>query len=285
MREAALDFSGLDTLLLPAPARQVVEAGLEAGARAHPGLGLDGASLAKLVSRLTARGADATTLCWEDLYLVEAALAGNGAAWARLKAAHGYRLAAVFRRILGNDAEAEELAGQFWAELAAPLRGSSARLSRYGGRGALGAWLVVTAARYAQRATARAREEAGGDDSLLERVSATEEDLALKLFKDQHRQAFTESVKQAFRRIGLKERNLLRHHYLDGVETAELGRLYGVHRATAVRWLAAAREAFVAAFRDELCARLDIQRAEADSIARLFRSQLDIALPLEGEAP
>ena len=97
--------------------------------------------------------------------------------------------------------------------------------------------------------------------------------------------AFIEAVKLAFQRIPLKDRNLLRHHYLDGVETSELGRMLGVHRATAVRWLAAARESFVAAFRDELALRLNVQRLDVDSITRLFKSQLDISLPLEVVEP
>ncbi len=280
-----LDFTALEALQLPLPALSLVRAGLGAAAQTHPGIALEGGRLAALVSRLLAKGADAAALCWEDLFLTEAALAGSNAAWARLKALHGYRLAAVFRRIMNDDGAADELANQFWAELAAPVSGT-ARLSRYAGKGALGAWLVVSAARYAQKARARSRETAASDDVLLERVGAAEEDLALKLFKSQHQKEFTESVKQAFRRISLEERNLLRHHYLDGVETGELARLLGVHRATAVRKLAAARDSFVAAFRDELSVRLKIQRLDVDSIARLFKSQLDISLPLEvSDAP
>jgi RNA polymerase sigma-70 factor (ECF subfamily) len=281
-----LDFSSLDGLLLPEPTLQLVRSGLSAGAQAHPGIDLDGAAIARLVSRLLARGADAAALCWEDLYLVEATLgASGGPAWARLKALHGYRLASVFRRTLADDSAADELLNQFWVELAVPLSGSTARLSRYGGRGALGAWLVVSAARYAQKAKTRTKEEVSSDDALLDRIGAAEEDLALKLFKTEHHQAFTEAVKQAFRRISLKDRNLLRHHYLDSVETGELARLFGVHRATAVRWIASAREAFVAAFRDELSARLSVQRLDVDSIARLFKSHLDISLPLEVADP
>src|SRR5688572_28159553 len=151
-----LDFTALEALQLPLPTLSVVRAGLTAAAQAHPALTPDGAKLAGLVSRLLARGGDAAALCWEDLYLAEAALSGEDAAWARLKALHGYRLAAVFRRVMNDDGAAEELATQFWAELAAPVSGS-AKLSRYGGKGALGAWLVVTAARYAQKAKARTR--------------------------------------------------------------------------------------------------------------------------------
>ncbi len=274
--------AALEGLSLPQPTLLLVQSGLAAGAQAHPGVKLAPEAQAALVSRLMAKGADAAALCWEDLYLVEAALQRDATAWTRLKAVHGYRLGSVFRRTLGNDHAADDLADQFWAELATPVGGGTPRLQRYGGTGALGAWLVVSAARFAQKARGRSRETATEDDALLTRIGAAEEDLALKLFKDQHRQAFTESVKAAFTRIGQKDRNLLRHHYLDGVETSELGRLFGVHRSTAVRWLAAARESFVSAFREELSVRIKVQRLEVDSIARLFRSQLDISLPLEG---
>src|SRR6478735_1389681 len=98
MSSSTIPETALDGLLLSPATLNVVRAGLEAAAKTHPGLTLDGASLGAMVSRLIARGGDAAALCWEDLYLAEAALEGDSAAWARLKALHGYRLASVFRR-------------------------------------------------------------------------------------------------------------------------------------------------------------------------------------------
>jgi RNA polymerase sigma-70 factor (ECF subfamily) len=58
----------------------------------------------------------------------------------------------------------------------------------------------------------------------------------------------------------------------------EIGSLYDVHRATAARWVAAARERLGTRIRDELAAQLKIDVAEVDSIVRLVQSRIDVSL-------
>jgi len=58
----------------------------------------------------------------------------------------------------------------------------------------------------------------------------------------------------------------------------QVGKLYGVHRATAARWLSDAREALGALIRAELAARLRIATEDVDSIVRLVQSRVDMSL-------
>jgi RNA polymerase sigma-70 factor (ECF subfamily) len=57
-----------------------------------------------------------------------------------------------------------------------------------------------------------------------------------------------------------------------------LGRLHGVHRATAARWVEAARASVVRAVRRHLRGTLGLGASELDSIVGLVKSGLDVSL-------
>lgn len=65
---------------------------------------------------------------------------------------------------------------------------------------------------------------------------------------------------------------------LSACRTCAPRKLYGVHRATAARWLADARAALGDAIRGELAGRLRIAASEVDSIVRLVQSRVDMSL-------
>jgi RNA polymerase sigma-70 factor (ECF subfamily) len=65
---------------------------------------------------------------------------------------------------------------------------------------------------------------------------------------------------------------------IDGWTIDRIGALYGVHRATAARRIAAARDELGAAIRTELAARLAISIDEVDSIVRLVQNRIDVSL-------
>jgi RNA polymerase sigma-70 factor (ECF subfamily) len=57
-----------------------------------------------------------------------------------------------------------------------------------------------------------------------------------------------------------------------------LGAIYSVDRATAARWLVAARQALVEKTKETLRARLQLSEGECDSLVGLVRSQLDVSI-------
>jgi RNA polymerase sigma-70 factor, ECF subfamily len=71
---------------------------------------------------------------------------------------------------------------------------------------------------------------------------------------------------------------LLRYSVIDGWNVDRIAELYGVHRATAARRVAAAREQLGESIRAELAARLEISTDEVDSIVRLVQSRVDVSL-------
>ena len=65
---------------------------------------------------------------------------------------------------------------------------------------------------------------------------------------------------------------------LYGATVDDLGALYQVHRATAARWIGAARERLAEETRRQMIEQLGIQPADYDSILRLIHSQLDVSV-------
>jgi RNA polymerase sigma-70 factor (ECF subfamily) len=61
-------------------------------------------------------------------------------------------------------------------------------------------------------------------------------------------------------------------------ERNQIGALYGTHRATAARWVAAARDELATRTRDELRRRLSLSHQEVDGLIRWVQSQLELSL-------
>ena len=114
------------------------------------------------------------------------------------------------------------------------------RILDYAGRGRLSGLVQVTTTR---TAIDRIRHEEKEVELPADRDVAASADLALSSIKAQYREAFATGFARAVARMSTRDRNLLRLHYLGGVTLEQLAQMYGVHRATVVRWLAGAREA------------------------------------------
>jgi RNA polymerase sigma-70 factor, ECF subfamily len=154
------------------------------------------------------------------------------------------------------------------------------KLADYAGRGELRSWIASIAARTARKALHgdRKRADAPGDDELLTGVAVDEDDPELAYLKTAYRDAFAAAVRDALAVLTVRERNLLRQHHLDRVTLDELARLYGTHRATVARWLAAARARIVEEARRLLVERLAIAEDELESVVRLVQSQVQVSL-------
>ncbi len=154
-------------------------------------------------------------------------------------------------------------------------------IARYSGRGALQNWVRATAVRALIDASRRAKrgaiEVTVADDVLL-RLPAGAEDPRLDHLKRLYRHEFKQAFESAIASLTARRRNLLRQHFVYGLTTEQIGSVYRVHRATAARWLLAAREQLVAATRNDLGDRLGVGREDVDSIMRLIESQVEVSM-------
>lgn len=206
-----------------------------------------------------------------DLYLALACLDGVPAAIELLtRRVEGllpqldrFHLSATERRSLVSETVSELCTGQ------------KAKLSRYSARGPLTAWLAVLLTR---RALALRTEPTHADlDEVLLGSTASETAPEVEVLKNRFRGVFAEAFHTAIGALEVKQRNLLRQHYLDGLTLEELALLYRVHRATIARNLADARAALLEKTRDEVSRRTAVSRLEVDSIVRLVQSHLDVS--------
>lgn len=159
-----------------------------------------------------------------------------------------------------------------------PGSGKPPRITEYRGSGDLRAWMRVTAMRAALKLIRKEnRETPASDDAVLE-ASTHDDDPELAYMKAAYRAAFKAAFQEALDSLHARERLFLKQQIVDGLSIDELGGLHQVHRATAARWVASAREKLLTRTRRTFMMRARISSDECESIMRLVRSQLDVSL-------
>ncbi len=208
-----------------------------------------------------------------DLYLCCACSKGDRVAM-EILAKEGASVAeSAIRRVNPDPEFVRETLQALWDEL---LSGAQPKIGRYAGRGPLRAWLRVVATRTAiDRCRAR-RVEAARHVELLDELATDGGDPETETFKHRYAASFERALREAVAELSVKDRALLRLHVEERCSIDDLGRAYGVHRATAARWLEAARRRVF----DSVRARLSLgartmTETELESVARLVRSGLE----------
>jgi RNA polymerase sigma-70 factor (ECF subfamily) len=147
----------------------------------------------------------------------------------------------------------------------------------YKGKGPLRGWVRITATRELIRHQKKHAREAPAARPLDEALGAGS-DPVLDQMKAEYRTEFATALREAIAGLSAEDRTLLRQQIVDGLSIDALGAAYGVHRATAARWVNRARGALVAATRTQLAARLAVSVEEIDSVIRLVQSRLDASV-------
>lgn len=122
------------------------------------------------------------------------------------------------------------------------------------------------------------RQPAQPGDEVLADIAAAGSDPELAHIKSLYRQEFKGAFQNALNSLTPRERNMLRMVLLDGLSITDLGAFYRVHRSTASRQLAAAREKLMDETRQELRAVLDLSPEQFYSLLQTIRSHLDLSL-------
>ena len=152
------------------------------------------------------------------------------------------------------------------------------KILEFSGRGELRAWVRIAATRIVLNlATRKGREQLWGGDKLAALVGVGGDPEVLYL-KQHYRTEFKQAFQEAFDGLESRERNLLRYAFGDGLTVDAIGTVYGVHRATAARWVTKAQESLTRRLRRSLKDRLGIRTKELTSILRLIESQLELTL-------
>lgn len=143
----------------------------------------------------------------------------------------------------------------------------------YTGRSDLLGWLSLCAVRAAQTLQKRERRERAIDlsESLLPVGERTPEEEALR---QRYYDSFLAALEEALRRLTVRQRNLLRHAYFDKLSVDRIASLYQVHRATAARWLANAKEQLIAYTREAFLSRVPMGGQSLLALRSLLHTEL-----------
>ncbi len=252
-------------------------AALATAASVWPGVLLKADRFCATFDRLSeTSGGEALGLHGSDLYLSLASLDGDPTAQASLRALVTEQSARLSHFHL-SPTDIDELRQRTMTTL---LVGDLPKLSHYGGRGPLAGWLHVLMTRDVIDQLRATQREVPVDDDVLLGLPDEGLDVDLEALKSRYKGQFSDAFRTALSRLTPRQRNMLRQHYLDDLSLEELGDVYRVHRATAARWLADARELVLSSTRDEISKATGIPRLEVDSLMRIVQSRLDMSAGL-----
>jgi RNA polymerase sigma-70 factor (ECF subfamily) len=246
---------------------------LAASREAWPGVSIaDGEFIAYVTERLvpeTTLDEALPTLCVADLWLA-CAIARKDAAALR---AFDAQLAHVGEAIAHLDGGSALV-----ADVTAAVRervlgtGGDGKITDFRGRGDLRGWLRVIAVREALQIMRARKREAPLPDTLAVKLEES-----TQLSPDEQR-VYREAFSVALASLTPRERNLLRQQYIYGATIDELGALYGVHRATAARWIAQIRETLLRRTRRHVADAMRLTGTELDSAMGRIAGHLDYSL-------
>jgi RNA polymerase sigma-70 factor (ECF subfamily) len=151
------------------------------------------------------------------------------------------------------------------------------RIATYSGRASLRSWVRTVATRIAVD-RARSQAPAGAEPDALERVPDLQADPELAHFRAKYHEELKVAFEAALATLDVRQRNLLRHHFVDGLTVEAIGALYGVHKTTAFRWVEAARTALTKRTRAGFQHRVKALPSELESILRVLQSHIDLSL-------
>ncbi len=156
--------------------------------------------------------------------------------------------------------------------------GGGPRLLEYAGRGPLAAWVRITLVRTGLSLRRQQNRQQRQLSDLPDSALGTTGDPELDYLRSRYRAEFEQAFRDACARLPERERAVLRLAVIDGLSVDRIGLVYGVHRATAARWLIRARTLLFEETRRLLTAALGLSPSEFGSLARLVHSQLDVQI-------
>ena len=149
--------------------------------------------------------------------------------------------------------------------------GGAAAIGQFVLGGSLSGLIRVIAVRYALTLDRQRRSRAEVDDGGAEAVG--EVDPVLRDLKRRYAAEFELALREALAGLSARQRQLLRLHLSAQASIDDLARIYRTHRATAARWLEAARMAVADGVHERLAARLELDPDALQSLLRLIRTE------------
>ena len=250
---------------------------IDRAARAWPELQIEPASFSAYVERVVDDTASLDDASLAELYLACGCTHGNATALALFDAKYLDVVPAALAHMKLGSTTLDEVRQLVRQKLLVAEPGQSPKLDDYAGRGKLRGLIQVVSVRTAISLLRKSKGHRMTSDGLAELPDGGH-DPELKFMKAKYRAAFKEAFEGALVTLSSRERNFLRLHHFGGLTVEQVGEIYGVHRATATRWLAKIRTTLMSKTRAALGAELGVEASELDSVMALIESRLDVSL-------
>lgn len=245
-----------------------------------PQLEFDGTAFGAFLEERAIEGHGLTSLHVEDLFLAWACLSQQREALAAFERFTRPLIALAVRR---DARDTDELIHQVQIKLLVAEGTRAPRLADYTGVGPLKSFVMVMAMRCladARRSDERRREEHVGDGWLeLASIAGSNTGPETQVQWAELEPHAARAVNEAMAALSVRQRTILRLHYVEGISAEALGRMYSVHRATTTRWLVDARERVLELVQQRLRSTLDVSTASLASINQTLVGGLELSLP------
>lgn len=259
---------------------------IERAGRAWPELTIDPDEFSAYATRCVEAPDDLDDEALAELFLACGCSRGDAAALALLEAKYLDVVPAALAHMKLGPETIDEVRQLVRHKLLVAEPGKTPKLDTYAGRGKLRGLVQVVAVRTAISLLRKSKGHRMTSDGLAELPDAGH-DAELSYMKEKYRAAFKAAFASALTSLTSRERNFLRLHHFGGLTVEQVGEVYGVHRATATRWLAKIRESLMSVTREQLGADLGVDKSELDSVMALIQSRLDVSVErlLSSRAP
>lgn len=157
--------------------------------------------------------------------------------------------------------------------------GDSPRILTYAGRAALGSWLRVATFRCAvNMANVGGIPWTAEREVTLSQLVSPDIDPETQATIEKARPLFQSALQRVMTELKDRDKTLLRLCFLDGLSIDGIGTLYGVHRATAARWICEIRRRIFQGVESVLVGEFGLRASEFHSLAFLVRSEIQLSL-------
>lgn len=213
-----------------------------------------------------------------DLYLACACARGTPAALLAFETQHLGRLTRQLSAS-GFDAQvATEVQQTLRERLLVAPPGKLPRIASYAGLADLSAWVRTSALRLAVELQRGGVPPGVSLEEVALEVEASADSPEMAVLRQQYGDRFRQAFSTGLAELTVRERNVLRQYFIDELTIDQLGGLYGIHRATAARWVASARQKLAQQTRKQLMASMQISPSETSRVIRMVRSSLNLSV-------
>ena len=157
--------------------------------------------------------------------------------------------------------------------------GPEARIGSYTGVAPLDRWLRLACVRLALDlidSEARHAGPARGDE-LLQGIAGSDNP-ELNAIRARYANLVQEELRSAIERLPGREKTILRLHFVEGLNVEGIGQIYGVHRATAARWIVAIRMRLLEDLRGRLEVETGVTPSQFTSLIVCVEHELALSL-------